>query len=69
VSVRIKKPFSAICPRTGSRVFIRDELLDLTEPIEVVCPVCDRWHIWNPATLKLSEPDDKASDGDAKKPN
>jgi hypothetical protein len=55
---RIEKPATAICPRTGSRVFIRDELLGLREPIEVVCPVCEHWHIWDPKTLTLSDPDD-----------
>ena len=50
-----EKPATAICPRTGSRVFICDELLDLTEPIEVMCPACDRWHVWDPATLALTE--------------
>ena len=53
----IERPFTTICPRTGSRVFVLDELLDLTEPIEIVCPVCDHWHTWNPVTLTLSDPD------------
>ena len=54
----VEKAFSTTCPITGSRVFIRNELLELTDPIEVVCPVCDHWHVWNPATLSLTEPDD-----------
>ncbi len=56
------KPFSAVCPRTGSRVFIRDELLELANPIDVACPVCDHWHIWSPATLRLSESDATTTD-------
>lgn len=51
------KPFSAVCPRTGSRVFIRDDLLHLTAPIEVVCSVCGHRHVWIPETLRLSESD------------
>ena len=58
-----EKPFSAICPRTGSRVFVRDELLGLTASIEVACPVCNHWHVWNPATLTLSDAEDAKSDG------
>ncbi len=50
-----EKPVSAICPRTGSRVFIRDELLELSAPIDVVCPICDHWHVWNPVTQVLEE--------------
>ena len=61
-----EKPFTGICPRTGSSVFIRDELLHLTKPIEVVCPACDHWHIWNPLTLTLREEDDTEGDGGAR---
>jgi hypothetical protein len=69
VSVRIDKPFSAVCPRTGSRVFICDDLLELAKPIEVACPVCDHWHIWNPATLGLSESDATNRDMDTPRLN
>jgi hypothetical protein len=64
-----EKPFSTLCPRTGSRVFIGDELLDLTNPVEIICPICERRHIWTPATLTLSEPGDAAGDGHSKKRN
>ena len=57
VNVRIDKPFSAVCPGTGSRVFIRDDLLELAKPVDIACPVCDHLHIWTPATLRLSESD------------
>ena len=60
----IERPFITICPRTGSRVFVRDELLGLTAPIQVACPVCNHWHIWNPAALTLSDEDDSNGDGD-----
>ena len=65
------RPATAICPRTGSRVFIRDELLDLDRPIEVVCPACDHWHIWDPATLLLIDvgtAGDDVGDGEARDP-
>ena len=48
-----ERPLTAICPRTGSRVFVRDELVELSEPIEVACPVCERWHVWDPALMLL----------------
>jgi hypothetical protein len=57
-----ERPATAICPRTGSRVFIRDEMFYLIEPIEVVCPACDRWHVWDPATHTLREPDQATAD-------
>ncbi len=55
MALLVERPFSTVCPKTGSQVFIRNELLDLAKPIAVVCPVCELWHIWNPATLKLSD--------------
>ncbi len=48
-------------------MFILPQLLDLSEPIEVVCPACDWCHVWDPATLKLSEPD-KMIYGEARDP-
>ncbi len=59
------RPATAICPRTGSRVFIRDALFELTEPIEIVCPACDHWHIWDPATQRLTEAKAAPGDGEA----
>ncbi len=59
---QVERPFTTICPRTGSRAFVCDELLNLTEPIEVICPICDHWHIWNPATLTLAEADDVSAE-------
>ena len=46
-------PIAAACPRTGTRLYIRRELLKLAKPIEVACPVCERWHMWDPKTQYL----------------
>ena len=64
-----EKPFTAVCPRTGSRVFVGDELLELNEPIEVTCPVCDRSHVWNPSTLTLDEATDPTDGGEPEEPD
>ncbi len=59
----IEKPTTAVCPRTGSRIFIGVELLDATGPVEFICPACDHEHIWDPATFTLREPDRAAPVG------
>jgi hypothetical protein len=61
-TVLSKAHMTATCPRTGSLLFVRDELLELTECIEVACPICDHWHVWDPSTLTLSEPRDTWQD-------
>ena len=66
---RTEKPATAVCPRTGSRVFIRDELLELHEPIEVVCPICEHWHVFDPVTLTLNEPGAAPNGDGARKPS
>ena len=58
----LPRPATAICPRTGSRIFIGDELLDLRRPVDIVCPACGRLHVWHPATLKLTDADVAAGD-------
>ena len=63
-----ERPSTAICPRTGSRVFIREELFELPGPIEVVCPACDHWHVWDPATLTLNDPSVPPGEGEASDP-
>lgn len=55
----IKKPATAVCPRTGSRVFISDGLLDSSGPVEILCPICDRWHTWEPGLQVLLDLDQR----------
>jgi DNA-directed RNA polymerase subunit RPC12/RpoP len=61
-SIPTGRPFTSVCPRTGSRVFVRDELLELTAPTEVVCPACGHRHVWNPVTLTFADVEDADSD-------